>query len=129
MAIWRLGAEGAREMSIPMFALIGFALGYAAAFGTLSGASLVTALIVGLLIRETVGRGDQHRDEEAAPVAEMVPAVAGAAGAKHTDGAASPSLPPSTNGDRTFDATPKANTPQTQRDVPTNGASRRDRQE
>jgi MFS family permease len=63
MAAWRLGAEGAREVSIPLFALIGATLGYGAAFGSLSVASLVTALIVGLLVRETVGRLQAEDDE------------------------------------------------------------------
>ncbi|MPZ14378.1 MAG: MFS transporter [Chloroflexi bacterium] len=69
MAFWRLIAEAGNELSPPAFAIIGGTLGYAASFGTLSIGALSVALIVGLLIRETVGR--ERGELEAEPPAPV----------------------------------------------------------
>lgn len=87
MAAWRLGAEGAREISVPMVAIIGGTFGYAAAFGGLSVAALATALIVGLLIRETIYRS---REEEEAAIGDAPLPVAAAASANGASEAAVP---------------------------------------
>jgi MFS family permease len=56
ISAWRLIANLGSEASAPSFALIGAAFGYAASMATMAFGSLGVALVVGLLIRETVGR-------------------------------------------------------------------------
>ncbi len=56
MAVWRLIAETGNQLSPTVFAIVGATFGYVGAFGIVGFSSLSVALLVGLLIRETVGR-------------------------------------------------------------------------
>jgi MFS family permease len=85
MAVWRLVAETGNQLSPTVFALVGAAFGYVGAFGIVGFSSLSVSLLVGLLIRETVGRDrgwqPEHAGESAAAAA---PGTANTAGADKT---------------------------------------------
>jgi MFS family permease len=69
MAVWRLIAETGNQLSPTVFALVGAAFGYVGAFSIVGLSSLSVALLVGLMIGETVGRDrgwhPQHAGESA----------------------------------------------------------------
>lgn len=55
-ALWRLVSEGGGSLSPVIFAGMAEAFGYAPAFGLLGVSAMTVALIIGLLVRETIGR-------------------------------------------------------------------------
>ena len=55
-ALWRLVSEGGGSLSPVVFAGMAEAFGYAPAFGLLGVSALAVALIIGMLVRETIGR-------------------------------------------------------------------------
>ena len=71
MAIWRFIAETGNQLSPTVFALVSAAFGYVGAFGIVGFSSLSVALLVGLGIRETVGRqrAGEEESQGAAPAA------------------------------------------------------------
>jgi len=73
MAIWRFIAESGSQLSPSTFALVSALFGYVGSFSIVGFSSLAVALLVGLGIRETVGR--QRAGEE--EVGEVVPAATG----------------------------------------------------
>jgi MFS family permease len=54
--LWRLVSEGGGSLSPVIFAAMAEAFGYAPAFGLLGVSALTVALIIGLLVQETIGR-------------------------------------------------------------------------
>lgn len=85
IAMWRFIAETGNQLSPSVFALVSAVFGYVGAFGLVGFSALSVALLVGLGIRETVGRVRAGEEEsgEVVPVAPSpggvpVPAVQGA---------------------------------------------------
>jgi len=76
MAIWRFIAESGSELSPSVFALVSALFGYVGSFGIVGFSALSVALLVGLGIRETVGRQRAGEDESG----EIVPATVAPAG-------------------------------------------------
>ncbi len=70
IALWRLVAETGSQLSPTVFALVGAAFGYVGAFGIVGFSSLSVALLVGLLIGETVGRDRGWHPEQAGEKAQ-----------------------------------------------------------
>jgi MFS family permease len=66
MAIWRFIAETGSELSPSVFALVSSAFGYVGSFGIVGFSALSVALLVGLGIKETVGRTRAGEEESAA---------------------------------------------------------------
>ena len=73
IAVWRFVAETGNQLSPMVFALAGAVFGYVGSFAIVGCSSLSVALLVGLLIRETVGRDRGWHPEPAAPAAGAVP--------------------------------------------------------
>jgi sugar phosphate permease len=65
ISVWRLIAETGNQLSPTVFALVGAAFGYVGAFSIVGLSSLSVALLVGLMIRETVGRDRGWHPEQA----------------------------------------------------------------
>jgi MFS family permease len=65
IAVWRFVAETGSQLSPTVFALVGAAFGYVGAFTIVGLSSLSVALLVGLMIRETVGRDRGWHPEQA----------------------------------------------------------------
>jgi MFS family permease len=68
MAVWRFIAQAGGQLSPTMFAVVSALFSYVGAFGLVGFSSFAVAMLVGLCIRETVGRQRQG-DEEPAAVA------------------------------------------------------------
>jgi MFS family permease len=69
IAVWRFVAETGNQLSPTVFALVGAAFGYVGAFSIVGFSSLSVALLVGLLIRETVGSDRGWHPEHAGQLA------------------------------------------------------------
>jgi MFS family permease len=74
MSVWRFIAESGNQLSPTVFAAVSFLFGYVGSFSVVGFSALSVALLVGLCIRETVGRSreseppaDSHGSRE--PVA------------------------------------------------------------
>ena len=89
IAIWRFIAESGNQLSPSVFAIVSALFGYVGSFGIVGFSALAVSLLVGLGIKETVGRVRAGEEESgvvepaAVPVgaAAGVPAVQGARGA------------------------------------------------
>ena len=73
IAMWRFIAESGNQLSPSVFALVSAIFGYVGAFGIVGFSALSVALLVGLGIRETVGRIRAGEEEESG---EVTPAAA-----------------------------------------------------
>ena len=73
MAIWRFVAETGSQLSPSVFALVSALFGYVGSFGIVGFSALAVALLVGLGIRETVGRVRAGEEQSG----EVIPASVG----------------------------------------------------
>lgn len=78
MAVWRLIANAGSQLSPTMFAVMSALFGYVGSFSLVGVSALAVALLVGLCIRETVGRA--RPGEEETPKAAAQPTGAGVGG-------------------------------------------------
>jgi MFS family permease len=70
MAVWRFIAQAGSQMSPTVFAAVSFLFGYVGSFSVVGVSALSVSLLVGLCIRETVGR-----DRSPEPIPAEAPAA------------------------------------------------------
>jgi MFS family permease len=71
MSVWRFIAESGNQLSPTVFAAVAFLWGYVGSFSVVGFSAMSVALLVGLGIRETVGR---DRGDRPPPADEVAPA-------------------------------------------------------
>lgn len=75
MSVWRFIAESGNELSPVAFAVVAATFGYVGSFTVVGLSAMTVALLVGLCIRETVGRrgvGEERAEATVEPAADTL---------------------------------------------------------